>query len=260
MNTSQIKELANLLLKAERDLQPTAPLTASFPEMTVDDAYAIQLQIVAAKKAAGRKIVGRKIGLTAKVMQQMMGVKEPDYGILFDDMVVENGANIPAATMIQPKVEAEIGFVLGGELQGPGITANDALKATSHVVPVLEIIDSRITDWKIKLPDTVADNASSARVVVGKSRYPAAEFDLRLIGMAMDINGDNVASGAGAAVMGHPANAVAWLANKMASVGEKLHAGHLIIPGSLCAAITVKRGDKVTANFDRLGTVEVTFE
>lgn len=259
LSQALIEQIAAALLEAERELRPILPLTTSWPELDLDGAYAVQVEVIKAKLAAGRRIAGRKVGLTSRVMQQMMGVDEPDYGVLLDDMVLENDCKIDCGAMIAPKAEAEIAFVLERELKGPGVTAEDVLDATKWVVPVLEIIDSRIENWKIKLADTVADNASSGRVVVGAAKHRPAGLNLAAIGMVMEKNGERVASGSGDAVLGNPANAVAWLANKLDTVGERLRAGDLVIPGSLCAAIGMGRGDRVRAKFDLLGVVEAQF-
>jgi 2-keto-4-pentenoate hydratase len=174
-------------------------------------------------------------------------------------MMVESGNTISTEEAIQPKVEPEIAFVLDSDLHGPGVTALQVIAATRYIVPVLEIIDSRIADWKIKLCDTVADNASCGRVVIGGPVHRADEFDLRLIGVVLEKNGAVIATGAGAAVLGNPANAVAWLANKFAAFDQPLRKGDLILPGSLTSAFDAKPGDNVTANFDRLGSVSVRF-
>jgi len=189
----------------------------------------------------------------------MLGVDEPDYGHLLDNMVVKNNGTVHVDQLLLPKVEAEIGFVLGADLVGPNINYLDVLMATEYVVPTLEIIDSRIADWKIKLVDTVADNGSSALVVVGDQRTRLDGLDLRSVGMALYKNEEEVGTGAGAAALGHPAHAVAWLANKLHEFGIGLKAGELILPGALSAAVAVREGDFVTGSFGSLGSVSVTF-
>ena len=189
------------------------------------------------RKEEGGLVRGRKVGLTSLAMQQQLGVDEPDFGALFADMVVEEGDAVPVAELIQPRIEAEIAFVMETELQGPGVSSADALGAVAGAMPALEIIDSRVADWKIKLPDTIADNASSARVVCGGRLTPVDDLDLRMIGMVLSVDGAVAATGAGAAVLGNPIRCVAWLANKLGEFGVPLRAGDLVLAGALHAAV-----------------------
>lgn len=255
-----VEVIADELLEAEKTRNPVAPLTQRFSELTVTDAYQIQLEVMKKKQTEGRQIIGKKVGLTSVAMQKMLGVDEPDYGHLLDDMQVSDGDKVKISDMVSPKIEAEIGFILGQDLVGPNVNYLDVLMATKYVVPTLEIIDSRIADWKIKLVDTVADNGSSAKVVVGNQLSSIDGVDLRSLGMALYNNGELVATGSGAAALGHPAEAVAWLANKLFEFGITLKAGELILPGALSGAVTVKQGDRITAQFGTLGSVSVTFE
>jgi 2-keto-4-pentenoate hydratase len=259
LSATHIQKIAKALLEAEDSLQSIVPLTDQYPGLDVEEAYKIQLKLIEMKKARGAVIVGKKAGVTSKAIQQMFGVSEPDYGHLLDDMIVSEGEVIQISAMLQPKAEPEIAFILSEDLRGPGVNAADVLARTKYVLPVLEIIDSRINDWKIKLPDTIADNASSGRVVVGGTVRKVEGLDLRLIGVVMQKNGEVVATGAGAAVLGNPANAVAWLANKLATVDQILKANELVLPGSLTQAVPVGSGDNVHANFDRLGAVGIRF-
>ncbi|MDB5080615.1 MAG: hypothetical protein JWP00_2539 [Chloroflexi bacterium] len=252
------QELGLALYQAEATQQPIDPLTARFPAMTPAEAYMVQ-QVMLEKMMAGRKVLGRKVGLTSKAMQVMLGVDQPDYGVLSDNMLVEDGGDCRLDELIQPKVEPEIAFVLSKDLTGPGLTTGDVLAATEYVTPALEIVDSRISNWKIKLADTIADNASSARYVLGKNRVAPGNLDLRLVGMVMEKNGQLADTGAGAAALGHPAAAVAWLGNKLAEFGVSLKAGEVILPGALCRALEVTRGDMVLAEFGGLGQVSVRF-
>ena len=254
-----IQELARKLLGAEESRQAIAPLTQEHSDFHTEDAYRVQLSIIEAKKARGAVVIGKKAGVTSKAIQQMFGVNEPDYGHLLHDMLVAEGETIQCSTLIQPKAEPEIAFILAEDLEGPGISAADVLAATKYVLPVLEIIDSRIADWKIKLPDTVADNASCGKVVIGGRVRKVDSLDLRLVGVVLEKNGEVVATGAGAAALGNPANAVAWLANKLATLDQSLKANELILPGSLTAAIAVSAGDHVRATFDHLGSVSMKF-
>jgi len=254
-----IETLARDLLEAERTKRPIAPFTQQYPELTVEDAYAVQLQVKDQKLSEGRKVIGKKVGLTSIAMQKMLGVNEPDYGHLLDDMKIADDSIVHISEFISPKIEAEIGFILGEDLKGPNVTYLDVLMATKYVTPVLEIIDSRIADWQIQLADTVADNGSSAKVVVGTQVTEIAGVDLRTAGMVLYRNGEITATGSGAAALGHPAQAVAWLANKLAEFDISLKAGELILPGALSAAVPVKKGDHIQAQFGTLGSVSVTF-
>lgn len=251
--------LASELLQAEQQRVQVKPLTERFPELTVRQAYQIQLAAIRSRLKNGRRVVGKKIGLTSKAMQELLGVPEPDYGHLLDDMVILNGDIIPAGRLIQPRCEGEIAFLLKRDLTGPGVSVVDVLAATEAVLPALEIVDSRVKDWKIKIQDTVADNASSAMVALGNKLTPVHDLDLRLVGMVLEKNGQVAATGAGAAVLGHPASAVAWLANKLAEFDIPLKSGEVILSGSLATAPPVAAGDYFRADFDRLGSVSVRF-
>ena len=255
-----VEGIANELINAESHQYSVSPLTERYSELTVGDAYQIQLAVIDKKLIEGHKVIGKKVGLTSIAMQQMLGVDEPDYGHLLDTMKIADEAKVKIADFISPKVEAEIGFILEHDLVGPNVNYLDVLMATKYVVPTIEIIDSRISDWKIKLVDTVADNGSSARVVVGKKMSTIEGIDLRTQGMVLYKNDELVATGSGAAALGHPAQAVAWLANKLHEFGITLKAGELILPGALSGAIAVNQGDIIGADFGPLGTVSVTFK
>lgn len=256
---ADVQEISRALLEAEAQRAPIAPLTASYPELKAADAYQVQLAGVKTRVATGRKVIGKKIGLTSKAMQDLLGVGEPDYGHLLDDMLVVEGQPCRRGDLLLPKVEGEVAFVMGSRLSGPGVNIADVLRATAGIMPALEIVDSRIRDWKIKLVDTVADNASSARFVLGSRMLPAESFDLRLIGMCLEKNGLVVNSAAGVAVWGHPAAAVAWLANKLSEFGAALETGDIVLSGAFTAAVDVGPGDVVQAHFDRLGSVTAKF-
>jgi 2-keto-4-pentenoate hydratase len=252
-------DVARALYDARRITTPIPPLTTTDPTLTVDDAYAIQRELVDLHLADGGSIVGWKLGLTSKPMQQMLGVDEPDYGPVLSSMVFDDGVTVDLDDFIQPKVEAEILLVLGQPLRGPGVTTADAAAAVSGAVAAIEMVDSRIENWKIRLVDTVADLASSAATVKG-SRIVPIESDVRLTGMVITKNGATVATGAGAAALGDPIFAVAWLANTLAPYGVTLEPGQFIMTGSLHAAFDVEPGDVVVAEFDRLGTVTMRFK
>lgn len=255
---AKIIDFADQLAEAERECSSIAPLTAD-SGLTAEEAYAIQLENIKRKVEQGQKIVGKKIGLTSVAMQKMLGVSEPDYGHLLDTMVVENGGAIQVEQLLQPKVETEIAFILKKELRGPNVTALDVLQATDYIVPALEIVDSRVKDWKIKLPDTIADNASSGLFVLGGKPTRIEDVDLGLIGMAFLKNGELVNTGVGAAALGNPANCVAWLANRLADFDISLKAGEIILSGALSAAAEAKAGDTFTARFAHIGQVSVHF-
>jgi 2-keto-4-pentenoate hydratase len=259
MDENRIKTLAEILLKAEQTCQPIAPITETDAGITVDDAYRIQLRVMDMKKLTGQVVVGKKIGLTSLAMQTMLGVKEPDYGHILNGMVVIEGEKIPVGDLIAPRIEGEIAFVLKEDLQGPGVTVTEVLRCSEGVVPALEIVDSRIRDWKIKLPDTVADNASSALIVLGGVLTPAQAIDLRTVGMVMEKNGEVLGTAAGAAVLGHPAQAVAWLANKLSAYGIVLRKGEVVLSGALAAAAPFAAGDFFRADFGSLGDVKIKF-
>ena len=259
MNKTQINAIAGELLTAEKDKAPVAPLTTRFPGITVPEAYAVQLEIIRRKVASGAVIVGKKIGLTSKAMQDMFGVREPDYGHILNTAVIPEGQPVSMGTMIQPRVESEICFVLKQGLKGPGVNVAQVLSATQGIIPSFEIIDSRIKDWKIKVQDSIADNASNAGVVLGGKITRLRDIDLRLIGLVLEKNGEIVSTAAGAAVLGNPAEAVAWLANKLAEYGVDLKAGEFIMSGSLTAALSAEAGSSFKATFDHIGTVSVRF-
>jgi 2-keto-4-pentenoate hydratase len=253
-----IASLAHELAEAEASRRQIAPFTGRV-ELSDRDAYAIQLANVRRRVDAGETVVGMKVGLTAKLIQKALGVDRPDFGHLFESMEVYAG-ECSMDTLIQPRVEAEIGIVLKQPLRGPGLTDQDVVDATACLVPTLEIVDSRITDWKIRFVDTVADNGSSARYVVGRERTPPEGIDTRTVGVVFHKNDQLVGTGAGAAVLGAtPYRAVAWLANTLADDGLELKAGDLIMPGSLAAMVPANRGDVFHADFGVLGSVSVRF-
>jgi 2-keto-4-pentenoate hydratase len=251
---------AGLLAEAERSAQPVDPLHMRWPSLDVWDAYTIQRINVAARVEAGAVVRGHKVGLSSRAMQEMMGVDECDYGHLLDDMFVFEGDTIETSGLCTPRVEVEVAFVLGRPLPGKSCHVADVLRGTEFVLPSLEIIDSRIRDWKIGLVDTIADNASSCRVVLGGNPVRPTEIDdLRLIDARLEIDGAEVACGRADAVLGNPASAVAWLARKLDGFGVQLSEGDVILPGSCTRAFDVRPGSHVRADFDGLGGVEVEF-
>lgn len=259
VTAEELDAAATALWDADESKVAITPLTEQYPAIDVVDAYRIQLQNIGRRVSAGAQVRGHKVGLSAKAMQQMLGVHEPDYGHLLDDMFVDEGSSIPMSRFCQPRAEIEVAFVLGAPLQGPGVTVADVIRATDHVLPSIEIVDSRVADWKIKIQDTIADNASSAAVVLGARPTKLTDVDPALIGAVLRKNGEIVETGCSGAVLGNPVIAVAWLANKVAQFGVRLEAGNVIMPGSCTRMIPVAAGDHVRADFDGLGHVAVRF-
>lgn len=259
MTPALIEQLGDELYQALTQRRMLEPLTNRHADITIDDAYAIQQKMLARRLAAGEKVVGKKIGVTSKAVMDMLGVFQPDFGWLTDGMVFNEGQAVPANTLIQPKAEGEIAFVLKKTLKGPGITAADVLAATEGVMACFEIVDSRIRDWKIKIQDTVADNASCGVFVLGDRLVDPRDVDLGTCGMVLEKNGDIVATGAGAAALGHPANAVAWLANTLGAHGIALEAGEVILSGSLGIMVPVTAGDNLRVTIGGIGGCSVRF-
>ncbi|HZG73926.1 MAG TPA: fumarylacetoacetate hydrolase family protein [Chondromyces sp.] len=255
MAIASYKDTAEFLHKAEIEKREVIKITADQPELTVEDAYKIQQELVAIKLGQGHKIIGPKMGLTSEAKMKQMGVEEPIYGYVFDYMDVTDKGAISLSELIHPKVEAEIAFVLGRDIEGPNITTEDVIAATEYVVPALEIIDSRYENFNFTLTDVIADNASSSRVIFGKTCTKPEGLELDLVGVTLEINGEIKELGAGAAVLGHPANAIAMLANMLARKGEKLSAGQVILSGGVTGAVMLSLGDAVTAKLDGLGDV-----
>ncbi len=254
-----IVELADALWHAEQGRAPIPPLTDAHPDLTVEQAYAIQSHNISRRVAAGRVIRGRKVGLTSRRTQQLLGVHEPTFGVLTDDMFVDDSDELGMEGLIAPRVEAELAFVMGADLTGPGVTTPVALGAIAGVLPAIEVNDSRIVDWRVRIADSVADNASSARIVLGGRITPVAAVDLRLLGVLFARNGTPIDSGAGAAALGHPARCVAWLANTLAGYGSGLRTGDVVLSGALHRMVPVRPGDVFQARFAHLGAVSVWF-
>ena len=257
---SKIEEHANHLASAWKIGEGVQPVTALDPELTIDEAYQVQKKMIDMEINNGQKITGKKIGLTSKAMQDMLGVNEPDYGHLLDNMEIGHGESISFKQVLQPKVEGELAFILKEDLTGPDVTTMDVLKATDVIVPALEIVDSRIKDWKITLADTIADNASSGLYVLGERVKKLSDIDIKQIGMALYKNNELQNTGVGAAALGNPATCVAWLANKLAIYDITLKAGEVILSGALSAAIEAQPGDEFYAKFAELGEVRVSFK
>ncbi|HYG88795.1 MAG TPA: fumarylacetoacetate hydrolase family protein [Azospirillum sp.] len=261
MDTTQkhIQTAADRLLEAQRTGVPCAPIRDLMVEGDLAAAYAVQEINTSRALGQGRVLAGRKIGLTSRAVQKQLGVDQPDYGMLFTDMAVPDGWEIARNRLIQPKAEAEVAFVLGRDLDSEHITAADVLRAVEYALPAIEVVDSRIADWKIGILDTIADNASSGLYVLGNEPRKLDGLDLRLCGMVMEIRGEPVSTGAGAACLGHPINAVWWLAQVMARNGRPLKAGDTVLSGALGPMVPVRWGDVVEARINGLGSVRAAF-
>jgi 2-oxo-hept-3-ene-1,7-dioate hydratase len=251
-------EAARSLIQAERERKPVVQLSKTWPEITLEDAYAIQALVNEMKVAQGSKTIGNKIGLTSKAMQQSSQIDEPDFGVLHDYMMIEDGAKVPFERFIVPRVEPELVFVLGKPLKGPGVGLLDVLRATEYVIPAIEIIDARVQNPR-KIFDTVADNGAAAGLVLGGRPVGPMEVDLRWVSALLYRNADIEESGVAAGVLGHPAVAIAWLANKVAPFGTTLEPGRVMLSGSFTRPVWAKKGDTLRADFGPLGSLSVQF-
>ena len=254
-----IKAVADRLFEAEQNCAAIPPVRDLLPENDLDAAYRVQDVNTRRALAAGRRLVGRKIGLTAVAVQKQLGVDQPDYGMLFADMALADGEEVSRKRLIQPKVEAEVAFVMGRDLDQEQPTIADVLRAVDYCIPAIEIVDSRVADWKIKIVDTIADNASAGMFVLGCQPKLVGSLDLRLCGMVIESKGEPICVGAGAACMGNPVVAVLWLARTMARVGRPLKAGDVVMSGSLGPMTPVAWGDVVEARISGLGSVRAAF-
>ena len=259
MEPSLIQSLGDELYTALRERAPVDPLTSRHAGLTIEQAYGIQQRMIERRLQDGERIVGKKIGVTSRAVMNMLGVYQPDFGYMLDSMIVSEGDSIPMSTLIQPKAEGEIAFILKRDLMGPGIGNADVLAATECVMPCFEIVDSRIRDWKIKIQDTVADNASCGVFVLGDRAVDPRRIDLGTCGMVLEKNGEVVATGAGAAALGSPVNAVAWLANTLGRLGIGLKAGEVVLSGALAAMVPANAGDNFRVSIGGLGGCSVRF-
>ena len=265
LDDNAVADAARRLLAAERDRQPIRQLSLQYPQMTIEDAYRVQRALTAAKLAEGRAVKARKIGLTSRAMQQAVSITEPDYGVIFDDMFFADGGVVPFHRFIRPRVEVELAFILDQPLKGPGVTMLDVLDATRWVTPALEILDARVqmsdpdTGHLRTIVDTISDNAADAGIVTGGRAVRATDVDLRRVGAALYVNEAIEETGLAAGVLGHPANGVAWLANKLAPYDEHLPPGQVILAGSFTRPVFVGEGDTVHADFGDLGSVTCRF-
>ncbi|MDK1326514.1 2-oxo-hept-4-ene-1,7-dioate hydratase [Arthrobacter sp. zg-Y1143] len=260
LDQSTLQTVADELVEAKRTRTPVPLLTARYPDMTIEDSYAVQNLWADRLLAEGRQLAGHKIGLTSKAMQAATGITEPDYGIILDDMVLENGATLDWDAYTHPRVEVELAFVLGKPLAGPHCTLFDVLDATDYVVPALEILDSRIEMKGRTIVDTISDNAAMGAMVVGGNPVRAADVDLRWVSALLYRNQGIEETGVAAGVLNHPAAGVYWLANKLAVHGTSLQAGEIILAGSFTRPMWVYKGDTVFADYGPLGTITCRFE
>ena len=261
----EIASAVAALGEAERTRVQTGLLSLKYPTAGMDDAYAIQADWVKNKLAAGRKIIGWKIGLTSKAMQSALNITTPDSGVLFDDMLFADGALIPPSRLIQPRVEAEIAFAMKAPLKGPHVTASDVMAATDYVVPSLEILDTRIlrvdpvTKKARTIVDTISDNAANAGIVLGTQKWKPNEFDLRWVGAIVSKNGEVEETGLGAGVLNDPALGIAWLANRLAQYGDSISAGQIVLSGSFIRPVETSHGNLIEADFGKFGHVSCRF-
>ncbi|HKM16098.1 MAG TPA: 2-oxo-3-hexenedioate decarboxylase [Marinospirillum sp.] len=259
LTKAQIDELATYCEEAELKQQEITKVTDKYPEMTYRDAFDVQWEVRRRKVARGHKVVGMKMGLTSWAKMAQMGVEQPCYGYLADYFSVPEGGEIKMDELIHPKIEAEIAFVTKAPLKGPGIHIGDVLRATDFIIPAVEVIDSRYKDFKFDLKSVIADNSSSSRFITGGRMARLEDVDVKNLGVVMEINGEIVATGAGAAVLGHPAASVAMLANMMGERGEEIPAGTFIMTGGITAAVTVNRGDSINIRYQGLGSITAKF-
>jgi 2-oxo-hept-3-ene-1,7-dioate hydratase len=258
LNDEDRKKAARLLLEAEHAVTPITQLDKTFPGIEIADSYAIQQEAIRIKMAGGAKLRGHKVGLTSKAMQATVGINEPDYGHLLDNMFYNDGDTIAAERFIAPRVEVELAFVLGKPLKGPGVTMFDVLSATEYVVPALELIDGR-SQYPRRIVDNIADNAAAAGVIMGGRPVRPLDIDLRWAAALLYKNGVIEETGVSAAVLGHPAMGIVWLANKLGEFGTTLEAGHIVLAGSFTRTVAVAKGDTILADYGPLGNVAVHF-
>ena len=256
-----VRRFGDELYDALRARKTVAPLTDRWPDITIDDAYHVSLHLVSRRvDDDGEKIIGKKIGVTSPAVQNMLGVFQPDFGYLTDKMQYDNGGPMPISEqLIQPRAEGELAFVLKSGLNGPGVTNDDVLAATDYVVPCFEVVDSRVHDWKVKIQDTVADNASCGLFVLGDGRAAPADLDFPNLHMRVFKNGEFLSEGMGSAALGSPLNCVSWLANTLGAYGITLDAGDVVLSGSLVPLEPVTAGDEMRLEVEGVGTASVVF-
>jgi 2-oxo-hept-3-ene-1,7-dioate hydratase len=258
LSDSDRKKAADILMMAAKERKQAVQLSKTWPDITMEDAYAISTEVARRRVAAGAKLIGHKVGLTSKAMQRSSQIDEPDYGHLLDDMMIPDGARVPHENYCRPRVEIELTFLMGDTLKGPGVTLPDVLRATEYVVPAIEIVDARVQDPR-KIFDTIADNGAAAGIVIGGRPIGPMDVDLRWVSGIMYCNSEIEETGVAAGVLGHPALGVAWLANKLGQHGVALEPGHLVLAGSFTRVVFAKKGDTLHADFGELGGIAVQF-
>lgn len=259
LSDEKIRSYGDALYQALTSASTIAPLREQEAEITIEDAYRIQSHMVKRRLEAGERVIGKKIGATSRAVQELLGVYQPDFGILTSGMLIPEDQEVDLGTLIQPKAEAELAFVLKDDLTGPGITAMDVIRATAYVAPCFEIVDSRIKDWNIHIQDTVADNASCGVFVLGSAKADPCDLDLILAGMILEKNAELLSTSAGAAVQGSPVNAVVWLVNTLGALGMPFKAGEIILSGSQSNMVPVSDGDELVCTVGGLGSCRVRF-
>jgi 2-oxo-hept-3-ene-1,7-dioate hydratase len=258
MSPADRGKAADILMAAEKERKQATQLTKTWPDIAMEDAYAISTEVANRKIKAGAKLIGHKVGLTSKAMQRSSQIDEPDYGHLLDNMMIADGASVPHANYCLPRVEVELAFILGKPLRGPGVGLPDVLRATEYVVPAIEVVDARLQDPR-KIFDTVSDNGAAAGIVIGGRPVGPLDVDLRWVGGIMYRNAEIEETGVAAGVLGHPALGVAWLANKLGQHGVSLDVGHLVLAGSFTRVVHARKGDTLHADFGQLGGLSLQF-
>jgi 2-oxo-hept-3-ene-1,7-dioate hydratase len=258
LSDAERKKAADILVQAAKDRKQAPPLHVTFPNITIEDSYAISAAVMERKVAAGRKLIGHKVGLTSKAMQRSSMIDEPDYGYILDDQMIGDGAKVPHENYCKPRVEVELAFVMGKRLQGPDVGLADVLRATEYVIPAIEIVDARIQDPR-KIVDTVADNGAAAGIALGGRPVGPLDVDLRWVGGIMYRNSEIEETGLAAGVLGHPALGVAWLANKICQYGHAMEPGHIVLAGSFTRVVFAQKGDTLHADFGPLGGLAIQF-
>lgn len=258
LSSADRSRAADILMNAQKERKQAVQLSTTFPGITIEDSYAISTEVADRKIKAGAKLIGHKVGLTSKAMQRSSMIDEPDFGFILDDQMIADGAKVKHADYCKPRVEVELAFVMGKRLIGPGVGLAEVLRATEYVIPAIEIVDARIQDQR-KIFDTVADNGAAAGIALGGRPVGPMDVDLRWVGGIMYRNSEIEETGLAAGVLGHPALGVAWLANKLGSVGTALEPGHIVLAGSFTRVVFAQKGDTLHADFGPLGGIAIQF-
>jgi 2-oxo-hept-3-ene-1,7-dioate hydratase len=258
LSDAERAKAADILMAAQRDRKQATQLHVTFPAITIEDSYAISTEVMRRRVAEGRKVIGHKVGLTSKAMQRSSMIDEPDFGYILDDQMIGDGAKVPHANYCRPRVEVELAFILGARLMGPGVGLAEVLRATEYVVPAMEIVDARLIDPR-RIVDTVADNGAAAGIAMGGRPVKPMDVDLRWVGGILYKNSEIEETGLAAGVLGHPALGVAWLANKLGTLGTALEPGHIVLAGSFTRVVHAAKGDTIHADYGPLGGIAIQF-